>query len=87
MYGYGILGRHFRNECIQSKVTVEYIIDRQKEGIHTNVPVYLPEEVFPEVELMVVTAVYDYDEIYKKLKEKNDCRVISLETLIFEEEL
>lgn len=87
VYGYGILGRHFRNECIQSKVTVEYIIDRQKEGLHTNVPVYLPEEVFPEVELMVVTAVYDYDEIYKRLKEKHDCRVISLETLIFEEEL
>lgn len=87
VYGYGTLGRHLGTELIESKVTMEYIVDQQKDKISADVPVYLPEEVLPETELVVVTAVYDYDEIYKRLREKSDCKIISLEALIFEEEM
>ena len=87
VYGYGIFGRHLESEFIQNKVTIEYIIDQQKDKINADIPVYSPQEDLPEAELVVVTAVCEYDEIYKKLREKSNCKIISLETLIFETEL
>lgn len=87
VYGYGIFGRHLESEFIQNKVTIEYIIDQQKDKINADIPVYSPQEDLPEAELVVVTAVCEYDEIYKKIREKSNCKMISLETLIFETEL
>lgn len=87
LYGYGVLGRHFLQEMLNSKVAVEYIIDMQKEKLHTDLKVYLPSDDLPEVDAVIVSAAYYYDEIYGNLKRKGISKVISLETILYEEEL
>ena len=85
IYGYGLLGKHFFEELRGSGIVIKYIIDKNKEGIYAEVPVYLPEEKLPEVELIVVTATFAYGSIYKLLKEKGiSSEVISLEHIIME---
>lgn len=87
IYGYGIPGRHLCSELLSSKVEVQYIIDRQRDKIHADVPVYLPEEMWPEAEVVIVAATYHYAEIYQFLKERGVKKIISLETLLHEDEV
>ena len=87
IYGYGIPGKHLCSELQGSEVEVRYIIDRQKDKIHAGVPVYLPEEMWPEADAVIVAATYHYTEVYRLLKERGVKRIISLETLLHEDEV
>lgn len=84
IYGYGILGKHLHNELCDSEIEVEYIIDQRKNSIHTEHTVYLPSELFPEVEMAVVTALYDYPIVYKNLKDKGINKIVSLDSILNE---
>ena len=42
------------------------------------------EEELPEVDAVIVTAVYEYDEIEKMLADRVSCPVISLEEILYE---
>lgn len=84
IYGYGILGRHLFTELWGSKIKVEYLIDQQGNKLDTKCDIYTPSEKLPEVDLVVVTAVLDYDEIYQELKNKGIHQIISLQTILYE---
>ena len=86
IYGWGIPGRHLYSE-LQNKVEVQCIIDRRGDKIRAEVPVYLPEEMWPEVDAIIVAATYHYSEIYRLLKERGVKKIISLETLLHEEDV
>lgn len=85
IYGYGIFGRHLCDELHDSEINIEYIIDQRKDSIHTGYMVYLPSEALPEVDVIVVTAIYDYHIVYKKLKEKEINKIVSLKAILNEE--
>ena len=88
IYGYGIAGRHLFNELITSKVLVKCIIDQKKDRSHIDgINLYYPTEEIPDVDAIIVSATYYYDEIYEMLKNKVTCRIISLETLLYEDNL
>lgn len=87
VYGYGMLGRHLLQELLNSKATAEYIIDMQKDQLHTKLKIYLPSDDLPEVDAIIVSAAYYYNEIYGNLKKKGISKVISLETILYEEEI
>lgn len=87
IYGYGIPGKHLCSELRERKVDVQYIIDQQRDKIHAEVPVYLPEEKWLEVDVVIVAATYHYAEIYRFLKERDVKKIISLETLLHEDEV
>jgi len=84
VYGYGILGKHLCSELHGGDITVEYIIDQKKGDISIDYKLYLPTEAIPETDAVIVTAIFDYDKIYKKLKNKGICKIISLETILYE---
>lgn len=85
IYGYGIPGKHLYNQLQSNGVKVSYIIDRQKDKLHAEVPIYLPDEDLPEVEAVIVAATYYYTEVYHFLKERGIPKIISLETLLYED--
>ena len=87
IYGYGILGRSLYEELADSDVEVKYMIDRKGEKIRTGVKIYLPSENLPEVDAVIVSAVFEYGVIYRYLKDKGISNVLSLERLIYEQEL
>ena len=83
VYGYGIFGQHLIEELEDSNVDIMYIIDRQKDKLHVDYPVFLPTETLPECDVIVITSFYFLSEI-KKALEVIPYPKISIETVINE---
>lgn len=84
LYGLGKIGKHVVLELKDSNITVVYVMDRAKAGIYDGIPVKKIEEELPEADAIIVTAVYEYDEIERILMEKVYYPVISLEEILYE---
>lgn len=84
LYGLGRIGKHVVRELQDSDVTILYAIDRVVSGIYEEIPVKKAEESLPAVDAVIVTAVYDFEEIEEVLKNRIDCPVISLEEILYE---
>lgn len=85
VYGAGDVGKCLLAELDGSAVAVKYVIDRRKLAL--DLPVYMPEEDLPPIDCIIVTAVMDYGEIGRKLQEKMDCHVISIEDIVYQDEV
>ncbi len=83
VYGMGELGNRFIEELKGSSVNVKYGVDKNISEVRSDIPVYQLEEDLPEVDVVVVTAVFAFDKIAEDLSEKYDCPVVSLEDVIF----
>ena len=57
---------------------------KNADGINMEIDVFTPEEELPDVDLIIVTAIYFYAEIERTLKELTDYRVSSLEDILYE---
>lgn len=84
IYGMGELGNRLYDELKDSNIQVEYAIDENTAGAYSEVKVITPEENLPEVDVIVVTAVFAYNEIEEKLSEKTHLPIISLEDIVYE---
>ena len=84
IYGMGELGNRLYDELKDSSVQVKYAIDENTAGAYSEIDIIAPEEDFPEVDVIVVTAVFAYHEIEEKLSDRTDIQVISLEDVVFE---
>ena len=63
IYGFGNFGRHLYWELAQSDIEVKYIIDRQGKNINAELPVYLPDDVLPECDVIVVSTFWVFNQI------------------------
>lgn len=80
IYGMNYLGRTLLTELRQSQVDVRYAVDRSV--TLSEIDIYRPDEALPDVDLMIVTAVFDFKEIKKMMTQKVSCPVVSLEDII-----
>lgn len=84
IYGMNYAGERLLNELKDSEVTVKYGIDQRADAIYTDIDVITVEDELPEVDAVVVTPIFFFDEIQSKLSDKIDCAVISLEDILYE---
>lgn len=84
VYGMHYLGECLVNELKDTDVQVKYAIDRNADYIEGDIAIVRPEEKLKSVDVVVVTAIYFFDEIEEMLYEKVDCPIISLEDIIYE---
>lgn len=84
IYGMSYVGNRVFDELKGTDVEVKYVIDRNGEACYAEVDVFLPEEELPEVDAVLVTAIYYFDEIEKMLSEKLSCPILSLEDVLYE---
>lgn len=63
-------------------MSVKYGIDRNARGIFSSIPVYLPDESLPYVDMILVTAVYYFDEIKDNIELRTGIKVYSLIDLV-----
>ena len=85
VYGIGILGKHLTFELLQKNIEVAYTIDRNKLLSYPGIPNYLLKEALPVVDAVIVTAVYEFDDIWKNIRNcKVKCPVLSLVELLNE---
>lgn len=85
VYGMGEMGNRFLEEVQKSDaLTIKYAIDKEADGILLDLEVKTLDDTLEPVDVIVVTAVFAYEDIRKLLKSKTDIKVISLEDVIQE---
>lgn len=84
IYGMGELGILLYNELKKSiDIQVLYGIDQSGVCAIDDFDVYYPEEDLPSVDMVVVTPISYKDEIVSKLKEKLNCRYVSIRDVVY----
>lgn len=84
LYGLGKIGNHLLKELEGTDIQVSYAIDARGEKLNTDIVVYTPDDEIPDVDVIVVTATFDYDNIKNVLEEKTDIQVISIDDVIYD---
>lgn len=83
VYGYAEIGKLLCRELQKTEVEVVYVLDKKVKATEWNdVPVYAPGKGLPEVDAVIVTAVYYYEEIEKELSGLGFRNVISFSELV-----
>lgn len=86
IYGLGELGDRLIDELKNSNIEIVYGIDKSSNGISSELKVYSPEQVVDveeTVDVVVVTAIFAYEEIEDELYNQIDCDIVSLEDVVF----
>lgn len=83
VYGMKELGELLVEELKDSGITVQYVVDKDVSNIVTDLPKHTPDDKLEEVDVMVVTAVYYYQDIEEKMSENVDFPIISLEDIVY----
>ena len=84
IYGMNYVGRTLLNEMEGSSVSVVYGIDQNAADIYTEIDVVTPEDELKEVDAIIVTPIYFFDEIREKLEKKTNIPIVSIEDILFE---
>lgn len=78
IYGMKELGERFYEEVKNTGIEVVCIIDKYPDNVIGDFTVISPEGEIPEVDAIIVTADYYYQDIRKSLSEKVNCPIYSL---------
>lgn len=83
IYGMGDVGQRLYDELENSAVEVRYAIDRRAKQIASTVSIIDVDGIYEIVDAVIVTSVFDFEEIKQILTVKVDCPVVSLEEIIY----
>ncbi len=78
IYGWGYLGRNLKTELEKNNIRVLYCIDQNKKGSG----IYSWEDEWMDVDCIVITPFYSYDEICNRIEKKGFYNCISFEELL-----
>ena len=78
------VGRSLYRELENSDVIVKYAIDKKASQMNSEINIISPDEELPEVDIIIVTSIYYFNEIYNYLDSKTDIPVVSFEDVLFE---
>jgi len=84
IYGLYLIGERLYVELLDENVEVVYGIDRKSRDSLEGLRMYKPNEELPHADLVIVTAVSDFEEIKKELQGKTGGPVISLKEVMDE---
>lgn len=83
IYGMGEMGNRLYDELKDSSIEVKYSIDSNAGNTYSELEVLGLEDDLPEVDVVVVTAIFAYEEIEKNFTEVSNYNLISLEEVIY----
>lgn len=85
IYGMGEMGKRLIKELKNSNIKVKYVVDKNKNlDIDDDITLITKDDMFKQVDAIIVTATFAFDDIRKELKEKVSFPVISLEDIIYD---
>jgi len=83
IYGFGEIGKRLWEELsYNSEIEVLYAIDKRIK-IHPTLRIYSLEDELPEVDVIVVSVNYTFEEVRQMLEKKANAMVISIDEVIF----
>ena len=77
------LGERLLDELKDTGIVVRYGIDKNAQNIYADVEIKSLDDELPEVDAIVVTAVYFFDEIEEELSKRVEYPIISLEDVVY----
>ncbi len=83
IYGMGHFGCCLYDELEDTSIKVKYAIDQNFECMKEILEIKKPDDELEYVDVVIVTAIHDYDEIKEKLSQKVKCPIVSLEEIIY----
>lgn len=86
IYGMGELGNRLYDELKETDIVVKYAIDKEPETVYSELEIFSKEDLVncEAVDVVIVTAVFAFDEIERELKEIISYPVKSLEDVVYE---
>lgn len=84
IYGMGGMGEHLLKELERSNIDIKYCVDRDTTIPYSMVIQKTLEDKLEEVDAVIVTPIYYYDEIRRVLEKRLSCPIVSLEEVIEE---
>lgn len=84
IYGMGELGSRLYEELKDSEIEVKYAIDKAAAYTYSDLEVKDLEDELENVDVVVVTAIFAFDEILNDIEDKFDCPIVSLEDVVYE---
>lgn len=84
IYGVYLLGERLLVELRDLGVDVLYGIDKKKRDTQENLPVYLPSDQLPQVDVVIVTSIREYEAIKQELQKRVTFPIVALDDLICE---
>ena len=82
IYGMGDLGKRLFRELADDGVVVSYTIDKNI-GVDDKYKMIALAERLPEVDVVIVTAVSSFDDIYLDLKGRFNGEIVSIEDVLW----
>ena len=83
IYGAGYVLERLLKELDNSEVQICGIIDRSAEELNLPYPTFTPKDKLPEVDAIVVTLSFEYEEVKRLLRTKVNIPIISIDEVIF----
>ena len=83
IYGMGEMGNRLCDELKNSEITVKYGIDKAASSTYSEIDVYEMDDELEPVDVVVVSAIFIFDEVEEELSEKLGCPVVSLEDVVY----
>lgn len=79
----GELGNHFYEEMKNTDIEIKYAIDKNASTTDVDIEIINLEDELPKVDVIVVTATFAFDEIYKNISTITDIPVVSLDDIVY----
>lgn len=83
IYGMSDLGNYLLQELVNTGIEVIYAIDRRAGKIQAGIPILSIEDELSEVDAIIITATYFFNQIDEDLRKKVHCPVISIEDVLY----
>lgn len=84
IYGMNYVGETLLHELEGSNIRVQYGIDKNAANICLGIDIMSPDDEFPKVDAVIVTAITFFEEIEDMLYSKIDCPILSMEDILYE---
>lgn len=84
IYGMSYVGETLYRELEGTEIEVVYAIDKKADGRYADVDILSPDDDLPEVDAVIVTPIFFFDDIEELLSSKFDADIISIEDILHE---
>ena len=83
IYGMSFIGQRLYEELRGTGIEVKYGIDKNWDKIYADIDMVTPEDDIEEVDVIIITAFYFFNEIEDLLMKKTDSRILSIEDIVY----
>lgn len=84
IYGMSYAGETLVSELKDSQIELKYGIDKNANHLYADMDIVTLDDDLEEVDAVVVTPIFFFEEIEEQLSQMLDCPIISLEDILYE---